>query len=115
MNIHAPPAAERLTRDDRSALMRSERRTAIMAAAIKLAAAGGWRNLTRDRVASAAGVAVGSVNHEFGTMGELRAAVMREAVASERLEIIAQGLADGDETARDAPAELREAAIRSLA
>lgn len=95
--------------------MRSQRRETIMAAAVELAARDGWRSLTRDGVAQAAGVAVGSVNHEFGTMGALRTAVMQDAIKNRRLDILAQGIADGHEAARNAPSEMREAAIRAVA
>ena len=113
MNIHAPPA-ERLSRDDRAAQMRDARRSTIMAAALELADAKGWHSLTRDGVAAAAGVAVGSINHEFGTMDALRDAVMLDAVTNEKHAIIAQGLAAGHPFARNAAAELREAAIRAV-
>lgn len=114
MNVHSPPA-ERLSRDDRATQMREARRSTIMAAALELATAQGWQSLTRDGVAAAAGVAVGSINHEFGTVDALRDLVMLDAVANKKLDIIAQGIAAGHPFARGAPAELKEAAIRAVA
>jgi len=106
---------ERLPREDRAALMRDQRRDKIMRAAVSEASRSGYRNMTRGDIASSAGVALGSINHEFGTMDGLRDAVMQEAVKTRRLDIVAQGLADGHAAARDAPAEMREAAVRALA
>ena len=113
MNIHAPP--ERLSRDDRSALMRSRRRETILQAATLLAQRLGFRNLTREIVATEAGVAVGSINHEFGTMDALRDEVMCVAVEHEHLGIVAAGLAQRHPTACAAPERLRQEALTVLA
>lgn len=107
--------AERLPREDRAALMRDQRRVKIMRAAVAQAELRGYRTMTRVGIAAAAGVSVGSINHEFGTMDALRDAVMRDAVSAWRPGIIAQGLADGHAVAQDAPVELKEAAVRALA
>lgn len=71
--------------------------------------------MTREQIAGVAGVAVGSINHEFGTMDGLRDAVMQEAVDVERLDILAQGLAERHPIACSAPADIRGAAVRALA
>ncbi len=71
--------------------------------------------MTREAIATRAGVAFGSINHEFGTIDKLRDAVMEDAVTNERLDIIAQGLADGHPLARAAPDDLRTRAVRALA
>ena len=105
----------RLPRPERAAAMRAERRASIMSAAITLASREGYRAMTREQVAGLAGVAVGSINHEFGTMDALREAVMREAVEGERLDIVAQGLADKHPVACGAPGDMKEAAVRALA
>ena len=104
-----------LERDVRSELSRSRRRQAIILGAIRVAKRVGYRNMTRRDVALAAGVADGSINHEFGTMQGLRDAVMADAVANERFDIIAQGIADRHPAALKAPSKTREAAIRSVA
>lgn len=115
MNSLLPKIEQPLPRVDRSQQMRERRRAAIMAAAVHIAHGVGWRGLTREAVAAEAGVATGSINHEFGTMDALRNAVMQEAVDEEHLEIIAAGLAEGHPAARDAPPHVREAAIRAMA
>lgn len=100
---------------ERAALMRAERRAAIMAAALVEASCAGYAKMTREAIAERAGVAVGSINHEFGKMDRLRDEVMQNAVDNERLDIIAQGLADKHPTAIGAPDDLRTRAVRALA
>lgn len=91
------------------------RNRAVLDAAVKLAASRGYRNITRQQVADEAQVAVGSVNNAFGTMDGLRDAVMAAAVERSLPAIVAQGLADRHPAALGASAELRGAALASLA
>ncbi len=105
----------RMPRTERAALMRAERRAAILAAAIVEAACAGYGKMTRDAIAERAGVAAGSINHEFGTIDKLRDEVMQNAVDNERLDIVAQGLADKHPITLAAPDELRTRAVRALA
>jgi AcrR family transcriptional regulator len=90
------------------------RRATVLAAAMAEAQARGWANLRRDTVAARAGIATGGVNNAFGSMEELKAAVMAEAISGEVLSIIAEGLAAGDAQARNAPRRLRQAAVGTL-
>lgn len=105
---------ERLPREERAAAMRSARRTALLAAALAEAAEHGYRNITRDAVARRAGLAAGSVNHEFETVEGLRNAVMTEAIETGALDIIRQGIANADPLAVAAPAELKTAALATI-
>lgn len=86
----------------------------ILDTAYKMAQRDGFAAITRDGVAAEAGVAMGSVNHHYGTMRVLRDAVMQRAVEEEQLELIAQGIAMGDNVAKSAPLELRQRAISTL-
>lgn len=104
---------ERLPRDERATLMRNRRRAALLAAGIAEATERGYRNMKRDAVAKRAGVAVGSVNHEFGTIGKLRDAVMAEAVTNGYLDIVRQGIANNDPIALGAPAHLQTSALNA--
>lgn len=79
----------------------------ILEAAVSLAAKVGYRRITREAVANAAGVATGCINLAYGTMDRLRDAVLREAVARQHVEIVKQGLADGAEITRNLPPELK--------
>lgn len=88
----------------------NERTEHILAVALRLAAADGWRALTRESIALAAGVSPALVSARLGTMDQLRRSVMRAAVRERCARVVAEGLACGDKHARKADAELRELA-----
>lgn len=92
-----------------------ERKQQILAAALTLAAnPGGLNALRRNTVAAAAGCSDGLVSMHFGTMSNFRRAVVREAVRTQNLPVIAQALAAGDTAALKAPDNLKAEAIASL-
>lgn len=103
-----------MTRKERFAAMVESRNRKVLEAAIALAQERGYDKITRSGVATTAGVAVGCVNGAFGTMDGLKAEVMRQAVAGEMLDIVAQGLADGNDIARNADPLLKERARATL-
>jgi AcrR family transcriptional regulator len=86
----------------------------ILDAAVELAKIEGYQWITREAVAERAGVAPATVNNAFGTMRDLKRAVLKEAVEKSIIEIVAQGLADGHAIARAAPEELRKLAAEKL-
>ena len=91
------------------------RKTQILAVAVDVARKVGCHGVTRDEVAHRAGVSMGLVSKYFGTMNQLRRAIMRAAIKQEIPEIVAKGLANGDPHARKAPAELKALAVSTLA
>jgi DNA-binding transcriptional regulator YbjK len=91
------------------------RKDYILAVAVDMAKAVGYHKLTRDAVAEKAGVSMGLVTRYFGTMKRLRRDVMRRAIKEGIPEIVAQGLANSDEHAKKAPAELKATAATLLA
>lgn len=92
-----------------------ERRAQILAAALDAAETHGYRNLTLQQIATAAGVSKGLPMAYFGTMTALRRAVMREAVRVANLRVIAQGLVANDSHARKAPSDLKTKALAAVA
>lgn len=90
------------------------RRDEILAAALLVAAGNHYAHMTREQIAQQAGVAGPTVQHYFGTMALLRRAVMRWAVRTRCLPVIAQGLVAGDVHARGASEELRREALNSV-
>lgn len=93
----------------------TDRREHIIAAATEVASRDGYHMMRRDNVATEAGVSMGLVTRYFGTMVQLRRAVMRRAIERECIGIIAQGLAYKDRHAAKAPADLRRRAAELLA
>ena len=83
------------------------RTSALLDIALQQAQRHGWRALTRDQVAAAAGVSTGLVSARLGTMDALRRSVMRAAVQRRIVRVVAEGLAAGDKHARRADDALR--------
>lgn len=87
----------------------------LLRVALRLAAADGWRTLTHDGIALAAGVSRGLVIVRLGTMDAVRRSVMRAAVAQRCVPVVAEGLCLGSPHARKADAELKAAAAAWVA
>lgn len=86
----------------------------ILDAALELAKGLGFEWITRDQVATAAGVSPATINNVFGTVSGMKRAVLREAIAREVVEIVAQGLAVRHPIALAAPTELKERAVAHM-
>lgn len=91
------------------------RRAQLLLIATRLAERGNYRTVTRAAVATRAKVAESLVSYYLGTVAQMRARVMREAVGAGNARIVAQGLAAGDRMARKASAAVRFKAVRLLA
>lgn len=104
----------RQTRAQRADAMRNARNTAVLDAAVAEALRVGYQWITRDDVAKVAGVSNATVSNAFGTMRDLKRAVLREAVARPIPVIVAQGLADQHQIALDAPPLVKEQALATL-
>lgn len=96
-----------------------ERKKQILEVAVRLAEKldkkGGYTKLTRDQIAEAAGVSPGTVSHALGAMAAVKRAIMKEAVATENVVVVAQGLGAGDAIAKKAPDTLKKRAALHLA
>lgn len=84
--------------------------TAVLDAALREAEANGYSHITRESVAYRAGITPATINQRWGTMAQFRRAVMRHAVHTKNLRVVAQGLAMRDAHALRAPYELQRAA-----
>ena len=94
--------------------MKTDKNT-LLALGAELATGIGYANVTRQKLADAAGVSMGVVNYHFGTMAQFRRDLMRYAVRTECLPVIAQGLVVRDSHALKAPQDVIDAALRSVA
>lgn len=83
------------------------RKDQILKVALDICEQKGYANLTREKIAEAAGVSPGTVSIHFGTMPQLKRAVMRSAIKNEVIPIVAEGLAAKDPHASKAPAEIK--------
>lgn len=90
-------------------------KSTILDAAVSLASRVGYTNITRKAVAEKAGVANGTVSYHFVSMEKLENAVMKRAIETGLIAIIAQGLVAKHRAARLAPQELKDAAAKLLA
>lgn len=88
----------------------AERTRQLTAAALRAAATSGWRTLTREQIAAAAGVSPALVSARLGTAEAIRRAVMRAAVRERCVPVVAEGLAARHPQALRADAALRDAA-----
>lgn len=106
MTKNTNPTAERLPP--------KERTEQLLDAALRVAARHGLAQTTRAQIAEAAGVSPALVSHHLGTMEAMRRSVMRRAIATETLPVIAEGLLARDKFAMKASPELRQRAIASI-
>lgn len=89
------------------------RKESIVDVALRLAAETHYTQVQRKQIADELGVTPPALTYHFGTMQQLRCAIMRAAIAKEDLVVIAQGLVAKDEHAKKAPEALRRRAIES--
>lgn len=91
-----------------------DRRAAILDAAIAAAETKGFNVFRLSDVATLAQCSNALVVRHFESMPMLRRFVMLDAIKHQRLPIIANGLVNGDLTARKAATGLRKKALLSL-
>ena len=68
------------------------RKVEILDAALKLAANVGYKHITREALAEEAKCSTGLVTRYFGTMVQLRRAIVSAAITRQDLTVIAQGI-----------------------
>jgi|SRR6478752_1767424 len=96
-------------------LEKKERVAQILAASLAIAERVGYTNVTRHAVAERLGIASTLVPYHMGTMVAFRRAILREAIRTECLPVIAQAVVAKDRHASKVPPELRSRALESLA
>ena len=82
--------------------------------ALTLSIEHGYSKVTRHMIAERAGCSPALIPQLFGTMPQLRRAIMSAAVARRELRVIAQGLVAGDSKAQRAPAIVQREALEAL-
>lgn len=92
----------------------AKRKDDMLTEACRLAANKGYKSVTPTTLADAMGCAHSAISYYFNTIPQLQRDVMRHAIRTENLTVIAQGLADGNSHARKAPVELRRRAVEAV-
>lgn len=87
------------------------RKDQLMAAALDQSAKHHYARVTREQIAEAGGCSPGLVSAYFGTMPTLRRSIVRAAIHTKNLVVLAQALAARDTYAHDAPDELKAQAM----
>lgn len=88
-----------------------EKREAMLVKGLDYAIQNGWENLTRDNFCGEIGIANGSMNYHFESMEGFKRGVMRKAVESQVIPVVAQGIANKCSVACAAPDTLKKLAI----
>ena len=91
------------------------RREQILNAAIELSKTKKYNKITAENIANKIGISPSLVAKYFKTMTQLRRAIIRAAINKEIPEIIAQGIANGDDHVKKAPEHLRLKALELIA
>jgi DNA-binding transcriptional regulator YbjK len=91
------------------------RKDYILAVAVDMAKGVGYHKLTRDAVAEKAGVSMGLVTRYFGTMNQLKGAVVKRAIKTGVLEIVAQCILNKDPRGAKISEELKARALAEAA
>lgn len=86
----------------------------ILRAAVRLARVHGFRNFSRSEVAALAETAEGSINYHYKTFAKLQDAVIKHAVHTEDLPLIAQGLIAKHPAVKNISDELRQRACTAI-
>lgn len=93
-----------------------DRKCQILNAALAVAERpGGYSKITRETIAKEVGCAEALISKYFGTMVAFRRTIVRNAILTENLSIVAQGLAAGDPHAQKASKNLKARALATLA
>ncbi len=85
----------------------------LLEVAIKLAEAEGYSNVKRDEIARVAGVAMGTVNYHLGTMSKIKKSIVKHAIKTENLTIMAQAIIAKDPMSSKISDDLRSQAIQA--
>lgn len=94
-------------------LNRNNASTHILAEALRCAQSVGYANVTLGHVAEGLGYTKTWVNRYF-TADELRSGIVKRAIETRDLRVLAQAIASSDPLVAELPDELRRAAVEAL-
>lgn len=94
--------------------MTKDRKTELLDAALRLAKTKGYTKVTREAIAAVVGCVPATVTNHLGTTPNMKRGIMRAAVSRGVVEVVAQGLADGNPHAKKASHDLKQRAVEHL-
>ena len=92
----------------------TDRRDEVLTVALQLATDVGYKQVTRKLISNRIGITEQAIQHHIGTMEKLRRDIMRAAIRTECLPVIAQGMASRDPHAMKADDALKAKARAAL-
>lgn len=93
---------------------KNERRGEYLEIALQLAQDSNYMQVTPDAIAAFAGVSVGSVYYALGTLTDMRDCIVRKAVETENVTVVAQALGLQHSAALEAPQLLKARAVKLI-
>lgn len=99
---------------ERTRMNPDERRTLIMQAAMKEAEKNGFDKVRRVAIARRVDCSESLVRHYFETLPQLQRQIMGEAIRTENLRVIAQGLVAKHPRCKKLPDDLKQKALSSI-
>lgn len=106
---------QRQSRAEYNSGMKDRTRGEILRAALRIAKKHGISSVKRDAVAAEAQCASGTVNFHFQTVATLHTEVIREAIRTRALTVIAEAIVNGYSAARSVADPLRAEALAAFA
>ena len=100
--------------DNGSHASREDRREQVLAAALQSAILVPYYDLRREDVAAVAGMAPSNINSYFGTMGELRQAMLKRAIETENINVLKRALGRNEPLVEKMPKALKEKVVASF-
>lgn len=98
----------------RTRLISSDRKKIVLDVAVNLAANYGYKTVPRFLISKRAEISEALVTHYLGRRDEIPKLILKTAIKTENLAIIAQGLSVNDPTALRLNKDLKERAVRYL-
>jgi len=92
-----------------------DRKREILGHALIVARIAGYQHINRKEIADAAGCTTTLVSHYFGTILNMRRAIMGEAIRVGDLDVIAQGMLARDPRALRVNGEIKTAVMNRMA
>ena len=96
-------------------MSKKHKKKQLLFAAINLAEANGYENITREMIATKAGVGLGTVNLYFGTMHKLKKTIISHALRTGNNKIVAQAILNKDDLVSNLSTNERKTALLAVA